>query len=274
MKHKIVLKPEELQKVKKYELDILKELDRICKKYKIKYWVDFGTLIGAIRHQGFIPWDDDIDICMLRKDFEKFREVCSDNLDKRFFFQSYKTEKDYFLWYDKIRCNDTVFKEIFLAEHNIHHGVYIDIFPVDNVPDDDYLRKKQRKKYQFYRKIVQAKYGGLKFRKGKKKIQAYLVRILTLFVPMEFAYKKGTSALLEYKDIDTNDVQMMVDSERKDTILPRKYYINTYQKNFENISVPVPIEYDKILNAWYGDYMILPDEKDRKTLHQLSELKL
>lgn len=272
--NQIKINPEELKKVKNYELDILKEVDKICAKNKINYWVDFGTLIGTIRHQGFIPWDDDIDICILRKDFERFRESCAKELDKKFFYQSHETEKEYYLWFDKIRYNNTIFKEVFLAKHNIHHGVYIDIFPMDNVPDDDYLRKKQRKKYQFYRKIVQAKYGGLRFRQGKKKVGAILIRVLTFFVPLEYAYRKGTSALVKYKDAETADVQMMVDSERVDTILPKKYYIKTQRKKFEDISVPVPIEYDKVLSAWYGDYMKLPAEKDRKSQHKLSELKL
>ena len=272
--NQIIINPEELKKVKKYELDILKEVDKICVKNKINYWVDFGTLIGTIRHQGFIPWDDDIDICILRKDFERFREACAKELDKKFFSQSHETATESYLWFDKIRYNNTIFKEVFLAKHNIHHGVYIDIFPMDNVPDDYYLRKKQRKIYQFYRKIVQAKYGGLRFRQGKKKIGAILIRVLTFFVPLEYAYRKGTSALVKYKDAETAAVQMMVDSERVDTILPKKYYIKTQRKKFEDISVPVPIEHDKVLSAWYGDYMKLPAEKDRKSQHKLSELKL
>ena len=99
--NQIIINPEELKKVKKYELDILKEVDKICVKNKINYWVDFGTLIGTIRHQGFIPWDDDIDICILRKDFERFREACAKELDKKFFYQSHETEKEYYLWLDR-----------------------------------------------------------------------------------------------------------------------------------------------------------------------------
>jgi len=265
---------DKLKQLHKIEVTILKEIDRICKEHNLRYYVGEGTLLGTIRHQGFIPWDDDIDICILRKDFERFREACAKELDKKFFYQSHETEKEYYLWFDKIRYNNTIFKEVFLAKHNIHHGVYIDIFPMDNVPDDYYLRKKQRKIYQFYRKIVQAKYGGLRFRQGKKKIGAILIRVLTFFVPLEYAYRKGTSALVKYKDAETAAVQMMVDSERVDTILPKKYYIKTQRKKFEDISVPVPIEHDKVLSAWYGDYMKLPAEKDRKYQHKLSELKL
>lgn len=144
------------------------ELDRICKAYDIKYTLAYGTLIGAIRHRGFIPWDDDIDVFMLREDLLKLREICKTELNERFFYQNHETDKEYYYLFDKIRLNGTIFKETYLSKYNIHHGVYLDIFPVDKLPDDLREIKKQYRRYRIYRTVLNSKYLVLNARHGKK----------------------------------------------------------------------------------------------------------
>ena len=131
-----------LRQLQLVELEMLIEVDRICRKCNLRYNIIGGTLLGAVRHGGFIPWDDDADLVMFRDDYEKFREACKEELDKdRFYFQDMETTAGYRWGYGKLRRKKTVF----VREHQEHmpyeQGVFIDIMPLDNVPDS-YLGRK------------------------------------------------------------------------------------------------------------------------------------
>ncbi len=121
--------------IQKEELRILIEFDRICRKHNIKYSLSYGTLIGAIRHQGFIPWDDDIDVGMLREDYEVFLEKGQKLLQSDLFLQTCYTDPKYPQVYAKIRKNNTSFVETTVKNIQMHHGIYIDVFPFDYYND-------------------------------------------------------------------------------------------------------------------------------------------
>lgn len=133
---KKTLSSNELKAIHSLELEALTVIDQICRRHSIKYTLIDGSLLGAIRHNGFIPWDDDVDIAMLRDDLEKFKLICKTELPSKYFYQDMSTDPEYLYLFDKIRINNTLFKESYLAEYNINHGVFIDIFPVDNVSDN------------------------------------------------------------------------------------------------------------------------------------------
>ena len=135
----------ELKKLQNIEFEILLEFDRICKKHNIMYQLFAGTLLGAIRHRGFIPWDDDIDVCLLRKDYNVFIDVCRTELDSKYFLQTYETDKHSIWQFAKIRKNNTLFLEDAVSECDIHHGIFIDIFPFDNVFPNTFTGRLQRK---------------------------------------------------------------------------------------------------------------------------------
>ncbi|MBF8455348.1 LicD family protein [Proteus mirabilis] len=128
-----------LRKAQLKMLTALIELDSICSKHNINYWIDAGTLLGAVRHKGFIPWDDDIDVCMIRKDFNKFIKVCSYELNKIIFFlQTINTDPHYKTYNIpcKLRVNNTLIieeSELKLGYYNdkSHHGLFLDVFPYD-----------------------------------------------------------------------------------------------------------------------------------------------
>ena len=116
------------------ELEILNEFVRICEKHGLRYYLVGGTLLGAVRHKGFIPWDDDIDVAMLREDYDRFAQVCASELDGKFFYQSPETDPHYFLTYAKLRKNGTQVCEERFRDAEFHKGVSIDIFPQDDCP--------------------------------------------------------------------------------------------------------------------------------------------
>ena len=125
-----------LRKVQLTELEILEKIDEICKKNNINYFLIGGTLLGDVRHKGFIPWDDDIDIGMLREDYEKFINVCLKNgaLGKDYYLHCNESDDDYFIPFIKVKKNNTTFAEKNIENINTHKGIFLDIFPYDNVP--------------------------------------------------------------------------------------------------------------------------------------------
>ena len=125
-----------LHSSKKIELDILIEIDRVCRENHIPYSLAWGTLIGAVRHKGFIPWDDDIDIMMERRYYDKFCKIVDGALGKNFVFVDYKRYEDYGLPFSKVAAKNTLMLEASSQYARIHHGVWVDIFPIDETSDD------------------------------------------------------------------------------------------------------------------------------------------
>lgn len=271
---KMILTDKQLHDIQKIETDVLCEVDRICKKHNIKYVLGFGTLIGAVRHQGFIPWDDDVDICMLRKDYNRFKEICMTELDGRFFYQSKDTDPEYYHLFDKIRVNNTVFKEDLLAEHNIHHGVYIDIFPMDYVPDNRFLRKVQFWKLHFYRTGLMAKYMSIKERTGMKLLAAKVVRFLFKPVSLDTLYKKATKEAMKYDIQRQPYVYNFCSAVNENSLCHTNCLEDVVYTKFEDKMFLIPKNYDEVLRVEYGDYMQLPPKEDRVPHHHLTELKL
>lgn len=122
------------------ELEGLKEIDRICRKHGIEYMLSWGSAIGAIRHQGFIPWDDDIDVCMKWNDYLKFKEVCKTELDSRYFYQDWESDPYYYSSWAKIRMNDTTSIMRKMKDYPIHGGICLDVFPLVAYPDDHFSK--------------------------------------------------------------------------------------------------------------------------------------
>lgn len=168
-KTSIVLTQEELKQLQRIELEMLIEFDRICRKCGISYSLDGGTLLGAVRHKGFIPWDDDIDVIMLRKEYQKFRKACETELDiERFFLQDYKTDPAYRWGYAKLRRNGTSFVREGQEHIRQHDGVFIDIMVADNVPDEPVKRRLHYAGCVLVRKLMYAEVG-----KKRKKIRCF-----------------------------------------------------------------------------------------------------
>jgi len=127
-----MIEPETLRKAQLIMLDMLIEFDAICRKHQLQYWLDSGTLLGAVRHQGFIPWDDDIDVSMPLEDYNSFLQIAQSELSSNIFFQTSETDKNFKFDYAKLRSNKASIVEFHEKDNqiNYHQGVFVDIFPM------------------------------------------------------------------------------------------------------------------------------------------------
>lgn len=266
----------DLRQLQNIELEILKELDRVCKKHGITYHLFGGTLIGAIRHKGFIPWDDDIDICMRREDYNKFIEICSKDLKSTYFLQNYKTDPNFFHSFVRIRKNGTKVIQRQYKGIDMHHGVFIDVFPFDNIPDSVSARKVQ---YSLMRTNRIIKNFKIKKKSSQKSMKANIKNLISLVVkPIPIKYFNSFETYLStyYNNKITTSSTLMVEAiqinHKRCTIENEKFY-ETEEHEFEGQMFVGPRHYDEVLSNMYGDYMALPKESDRQPHHNIVEFQ-
>ena len=268
----IHLTPETLRALQLTELELLCEVDRICKKNGIHYNIIAGTLLGAVRHGGFIPWDDDADVAMLRGEYERFREAVKRDLDgSRFYFQDHTVTPGYRWGYGKLRRKDT----LFLREHQEHmpyeQGVFIDVFPLDAVPASRLGRTLTNFHCFLVRKALWARVGKVADRKGwkrrwfalvdripEKRITGHLDRMI------ERAKKREKSPWVRI---------LMFPTPNREWGYLRRWYEAEKPIEFEGITFPGMAENDAYLSFKFGDYMTPPPEGQRK-VHPVSDIKL
>lgn len=238
-------------------LKILKEFDRVCKLIGVNYTLFAGTLLGAVRHKGFIPWDDDLDVIMLRTDYDRFLAEAGKYLDTDVFFLQKEFSEHWPMFFSKLRLNGTACLEKFHPkDEEMHQGIYIDIFPCDDAADSNLGKKLQF----FASKVVIAKSlyrRGYETDSTKKKLFMQLCRLMPmrLFVNITKKGKKGGK-----------DVHSFFAAARdySKNVYPRKLFTETDFSEFEGEAFPTPLEYDKLLSMLYGNYMELPPPAERQ----------
>lgn len=251
----------QMKEVWQCELDIVEKLDIICKKYDLKYFLAGGTLIGAVRHKGFIPWDDDIDIYMRRNDYNKFLEIAQVELRDKYFVQYYKTEKKYNRGHAQIRNSNTTAIIESDKYNDFNKGIFIDIFPLDNIPDDEKEAKKFIRKIKNKKRFLDGYYNFDSSNILKKVIKKILHAIIYKFIDYEKAIEKYERFVSKYKDEKTEYLGVI-------SFLPEspkykeEYFNQIIDMKFEYLKLSCPKEYDRILKTLYGDYMKIPENKN------------
>ncbi|MDZ5040774.1 LicD family protein [Clostridium perfringens] len=255
----------ELRKLQLKELEILNVIKDICYRNNIKFSLYAGSALGAVRHKGFIPWDDDIDIAMSRKDYIKFKEICKNQLPEKYFLQDYHTDKNFTQTFCKIRDNDTTFIEAGTENLKMNRGIFVDIFPFDTVP-----KSKLKKKLQFiYGSLFLLLARGVSTK--KEGILNYIVSYLVLLIiPRNLYYR--LMCILENKISKYKEeshlylIEGSVFSGLK-LFHEGNLFEDIIEIKFENTKMPIFKNYDKYLTSQYGDYMELPPKHERIFKH-------
>ncbi len=253
---------ETLNKLHQVELEILDDFIDVCEKNNLTYYLVGGTLLGALRHKGFIPWDDDIDVGLLRKDYDKFIEIGQEALGDKYYLDCFEHNKDCYLPFAKVRMNGTVFDEEWATHINQHKGIFIDIFPIENIKNKKKIGKVRA---LIIKTIADTTYYRLKMRKFSKLRHKGLSLICMLF-PKRFLLKIQHKLLVKNKNHNSEYVNILSGSyayekellKRSDVIPPRKVDFEGRKCNGFNNS-------ELYLTQLYGEnYMELPPMEKRR----------
>lgn len=260
-----------LRRIQIVQLEMLEEVDRICRKCGIKYNIIAGTLLGAVRHGGYIPWDDDADVAMLRSEYEKFRIAVRTELDTtKYYFQDNRRTKAYRWGYGKLRRKNT----LFLREHQEHmpykQGIFIDIFPLDGVPDNYLLRTIKNFECFCIRKILWSKVGQVA---AESHIKRWWFEILAK-IPEQVIWKYYYKMVVCANRKKTKMVRiLMFPTPNREWGYYRSWYENSIDIKFEGKVFRGIKDFDGYLCFKFGDYMTLPPIEKRK-IHPVSMLKV
>ncbi len=253
----------DVRKLQLKEMELILEVDRICKKHNINYYLSWGSALGAIRHKGFIPWDDDIDISMFWYDYLRFKEICKEELDGKYFYQSIDTENNFWLTWDKVRINNTTSMDREFSHIDCNWGICMDIFPIVAIPKSSMSQSIQKINVRIYKFlcnknfIINIKDNGL-----KSKIKRLIYNLIPNNI-LDMLKEKCLKNITKY-DLDDNNICGEILSMPYDkALIDKSIYGNPIEVEFENYKFPVPEKYDEYLTSCYGDYMKLPPEHER-----------
>ena len=254
-----------LEEQKNILLDILSDFDRVCRENDIAYSIAYGTLLGAVRHKGFIPWDDDVDVTVTRADYEKLRKILNDKLEKDHRFICTEDEKRFSAPLAKIIDTRTVLRQLEHHSDRMDLGVYIDIFVLDYIPNDPAEREKVLKKSVFYRKLWS--FSATVNEENTAPLR-FVRRIANrTSAARNIALKINRWAANASKDRDFVNILTFNDDDKEIFIMESRDAADLTEYDFEGHSFLGIKAYDKYLTRWYGDYMTPPPEEERVTHH-------
>ena len=269
----------QLRQLQLYELELLKTFAEICEKNDLKYYLIGGTMLGAVRHKGFIPWDDDIDVGMPRKDYQRFMEIAGDDIPSHYIFLNYRKDRDYLRYFS--RLVDTRVKVYNDSNTDtLVENAWMDIFPLDGTPDNAFLRNLwfyslcvNRVMYHFscFEQMVNLN------RPGRPKYQQMIIRFGKMF---KIGRRRDSKAILDkidrklqkYSFEDSRYVMNFFGAYVKKEVVPRAWFGDNSKYQFEDVMLNGPTQYDIYLRQFYGDYTIPPSD-EHKDKHNISKIE-
>lgn len=248
----------EIKKVQQLELEILREVHRVCTANAIPYYLAYGTMLGAVRHQGFIPWDDDIDILMYRPDYERFKEIARRELRAPYRYMDYHSQKNYVNDFAKVCDNRTRIKEETIAHLDYELGVYIDVFPLDGVSGDPRQARRRQRQFNFHKMLLILYYlDNSEKRSFGKRAMIWLIQ--KTLDPM----KQHEKIERIMKEIPVSASSLVIDYNSDHAIHSKSVIGRPVLYRFEESEFYGVEDSDTYLKSLYGAYRELPPVEQR-----------
>lgn len=254
-----------LKRVQDLSFMILKDFIKICDENNIEYFLDGGTLIGAVRHEGFIPWDDDIDVIMHRDQHDKFIKVMEEKPLDKYDFLCLNVQKDYWRAYSQLSLKGTHTEEFYDYNADFELGLSLDIFVLDNLPCQSLSRKLFTIKRKIYKELVwmfEIVYNEAYISKNKERIGKILGVLFKIIGLNSKRLNKFANKLIYYQSSNSKCL-CIISTLYPFRSIPNEWFSDYKIAKFETIEAKIPIGYDEYLTMVYGDYMKLPPEEDR-----------
>ena len=255
---------ETLKHLQQVEMKMFKYFVEVCEKHELTYFMYAGSLLGTIRHQGFIPWDDDIDVIMFREDFEKLNKIFEKNIDEKYGFFNVLNEETYHYTWGRLTLKNTLFKEWWADQVDYTPNIFLDIFILDNVPNNKFKKFIHRWKSFSLNQLTM--YSILKYENESKikEIIQQTVHYILKIIPISSSTikKKCVDSFSKYQHENCEEVcdfpsEFLMPISFKTDWLPLK------KAKFEDMEVNIPNNYDKILKMDFNNYMELPPKESR-----------
>ena len=272
------LTPEQFRKMQLTELDMLAEFDRVCRKNNINYVLFGGSLLGAVRHKGYIPWDDDADIAMLREDYDEFKKHLGELDPSVCYFQDHDTDTEYRWGYGKLRRTGTKYVRVGQEHLKCKTGIFVDVFPMDDIPKSVIGQILQDRHCFCLRKILWSEVARVNL-KGFWKIWFSILSKIPVSVPFhgfeKYARKSKNTSPKRVRCLSFPATGTLYKKNpiRERYGMPKEWFTDRAEYEFEGKSFFSSRDYDTVLKYIYGDYMKIPDEKGREQHSPFSEIQ-
>ena len=256
---------EQRKKIWAVELDLLHEFFSVCENYDIEAYAFAGTLLGAIRHKGFIPWDYDADVCMTRKNYEKLVAIANEVFKPPYFFQTARSDRCFFTSAARLRNSETTGIIAWNYSPEYNNGIYMDCFVMDAVPQSKALFKMQQKELYFLQSLAKCYKPNtvidVKNEIGKHRFIKSIIKDIVSYETILDFYDK----ISQHYNGKSNELALVSTAVFSEKYRCMEEELSGYNMtSFENIEIPIPLNADRILKYIYGDYMTLPQIENQE----------